>query len=135
MKLLKDKIRNHLKSKIDVKFRIVTKSPSLEDMNKKLFVEALTALKEIEDRRDFLADEIGMDMTQYEDKFFIVIENLVKLTFNKHQQALIHIYLYTLTPDPDWDGMVTVEVGKQEKTFPFKTPEEVWDVLQKVSKK
>ena len=134
MKLLKDKIRKVLKSKVDVRFRISVKSPSEKEMNKKLFIEALTALREIEDRKDFMADELGVDMTQYEDKFFIVIENLIKIAFNKAQQALIQTYLYNLLPDPDWDGTVTVEVGKTVTQMPFKTPEEVWEVLQKIQK-
>jgi viroplasmin and RNaseH domain-containing protein len=36
-------------------------------MNKRAFTKILRTLKEIEDRRDFLAAEIGMDMTAYED--------------------------------------------------------------------
>ena len=82
-------------------------------MNKKIFVEVLDQLRAIEDRKDFLADEIGMDMTQYEDQFFAVIENLFKLAFNKSQLALIQMYLYKLIPDKDWDGMIT---GKKTKT-------------------
>ena len=41
-------------------------------MNKKLFVQIVKSLKKIEDRRDFMAEEIGMDMTAYEDQFFSV---------------------------------------------------------------
>lgn len=136
MKLLKDKIRKVLKSHIDVRFRISLKQPSEDDMDKKLFVELITALREIDDRRDFMADEIGMDMTHYEDKFFLVIENLIKLTFDKQQQGLIHMHVYkVLEDDPDWDGTVKVVQGKKESNLPFKTAEEVWEVIKKVGGK
>ena len=59
---------------------------------------------------------------------------IVTDSFNKAQQALIQTYLYNLLPDPDWDGTVTVEVGKTVTQMPFKTPEEVWEVLQKIQK-
>lgn len=102
-------------------------------MEKKLFVEILSQLKKIEDRRDFLQDEIGMDMTVYEDQFFSVIENLMKLHFNKEQLALIQMYLYQLTPDKDWDGTITIEKDKVEKTVPFQSPIDVWEVISSIA--
>ena len=70
MKSLKNNIRSILKSRLDVSFRIKEKEPDRETMNKKIFVEVIDELSKIEDRREFLATEIGMDMTQYEDQFF-----------------------------------------------------------------
>lgn len=102
-------------------------------MEKKLFIEIINGLKKIEDRRDFMAEEIGMDMTAYEDQFFHVIENLIKLHFTKEQQALIQMYLYQLTPDKEWDGTITIEKNKVEEVVAFKTPEEVWNVIKKVT--
>ena len=91
-------------------------------------------LRKIEDRRDFMSEEIGMDMTAYEDQFFNVIENLMKMHFNKEQLALIQMYLYQLVPDKEWDGTITVEKNKKEQTVPFKKPEDVWAVIQKFEK-
>ena len=102
-------------------------------MDRKSFKAVIQGLREIEDRRDFLQDEIGMDVTAYEDKFFDVIENLIKIAFNKEQQALIQCYLYQLLPDPEWDGTITVEVGKKEKVVNFKSPDDVWEALQLIS--
>jgi|TARA_B110000967_G_C18329611_1_gene291430 hypothetical protein len=118
-----------------LKFRIKQVQPSREDMDKKSFKAVIQGLREIEDRRDFLQDEIGMDVTAYEDKFFDVIENLIKMAFNKEQQALIQCYLYQLLPDPDWDGTITIEVGKdkQEKVVSFKTVDDVWTALQAIN--
>ena len=54
-----------------------------------MFLNIIKNLKSIEERRDFMQDEIGMDMTTYEDKFFQVIEDLFKLSFNKPQISII----------------------------------------------
>ena len=134
MKSLKDNIRTVLKSRFDVIYRIKIKEPDQETMNKKIFIEVIDQLRKIEDRKDFLAEEIGMDMTMYEDQFFSVIENLFKLVFNKSQLGLIQMYLYQLMPDKEWDGTITVEVGKEEETLPFKSAEDVWNVIKKFSK-
>ena len=130
------KIREVLFSLHPLSYRIKTKGPDKESMNKKLFTGVIKQLKKIEDRRDFMAEEIGMDMTTYEDQFFNVIEDLMKMSFNKTQLGLIQRYLYTLSPDKTWDGTIVVEVGesKEEKVVNFKTPEDVWKVVTEFSK-
>ena len=41
------------------------------------------------------------------------------------------MYLYQLFPDKEWDGKITVQIGKEEKEVNFKTVEEVWNVIKK----
>ena len=125
----KKKVRQVLFSIHPLSYRIKVKEPSNETMDKKLFIEVLEQMKLIEERRDFMEAEIGMDMTQYEDQFFSVIENLMKMHFKKEQLALIQMYLYQLVPDKEWDGTITVEANKEEKEVNFKTPEDVWNVI------
>jgi hypothetical protein len=128
------RIRQVLHSIHPLSYRIISKSPDKETMNKKLFIGVIKQLRQIEDRRDFMAEEIGMDMTTYEDQFFRVIEDLMKMHFNKEQLALIQMYLYQLVPDKEWDGTITVEKNKKEETVPFKEPSDVWNVIKKFSK-
>lgn len=123
------KVRQILHSIHPLSYRIKEKSPNTEHMDKKIFIEVMTQLKVIEDRRDFMEEEIGMDMTQYEDQFFAVIENLFKLAFSKEQLALIQLYLYNLVPDKEWDGTITVETEGREEQVMFKEPEDVWNVI------
>lgn len=131
------KIREVLFSIHPISYRIRTKGLDKKAMDKKLFIEIVAQLKKIDERRDFMHEEIGMDMTQYEDQFFAVIENLMMMCFNKQQLGLIQTYLYTLIPDKTWDGKITVEVGanKEEKVLNFKTAEDVWTVLQRFKDK
>ena len=128
----KKRIRQTLYSIYPLSYRIKPLTPDREVMEKKLFIEILEGLKRIDERRDFMHSEIGMDMTVYEDQFFHVIENLLKIHFSKEQLALIQMYLYQLVPDKDWDGTITIEKGKQEQVVPFKKPEDVWNVLKKL---
>lgn len=129
----KKRIRQTLFSIHPLSYRIKVKSPDKETMNKKLFIDVIKQLRQIEERRDFMHEEIGMDMTTYEDQFFVVIENLMKMHFSKEQLALIQMYLYQLVPDKEWDGKITIEKNKKEEVVPFKTPEEVWSVITKFS--
>ena len=129
----KKRIRQVLFSIHPLSYRIKIKSPDKKIMDKKLFIQVLTQLRKIEDRRDFMADEIGMDMTLYEEQFFSVIENLMKMHFSKEQLALIQMYLYQLSPDKEWDGTITLEKNKKETKHPFKTPEQVWMIINTFS--
>jgi len=129
----KKKLRETLFSIHKLSYRIKVTEPPKELMEKKLFIEILDTLKKIEDRRDFMQEEIGMDMTLYEDQFFLVIENLLKLHFNKEQLAIIQLYLYQLVPDKDWDGTITVQKGKKEEVVQFRDPKDVWEVINSLN--
>lgn len=129
--ITKTKIRETLKAKNNVLYRIKRIKLTTSSMTKDLFVDTLKTLKEIEDRSEFLSDEIGLDVTLYEDKFFQVIENLLKLSFNEEQLGIINLFLYQFDNDPeDWDGKITISKGNKEQKHPFKTPDDVWNVLQ-----
>ncbi len=124
-------LRQTLFSIHPLSYRIKIKTPDKDTMDKKLFTTVLKQIRTIEERRDFMQEEIGMDMTAYEDQFFAVIENLMKMHFNKEQLALIQMYLYQLVPDKEWDGTITVEKNKKEETVPFRDPNDVWNVIKK----
>ena len=65
---------------------------------------------------------------------FDVIENLMKMHFNKEQLGLIQTYLYTLLPDPDWDGQITLKRGEKEVDLAFKDPLDVYAVILSLEK-
>tara|TARA_R110000803_G_scaffold109199_1_gene177561 strand:- start:1281 stop:1682 length:402 start_codon:yes stop_codon:yes gene_type:complete len=131
MKLSKEKIRSILKLELNVKYSIKSITPDTEVMNKKIFIKVIEQLIKIEDRRDFMIDEMGIDMTLYEEQFFSVIEDLFKLIFTQSQLGYIQMYLYQLVPDKDWDGTITLEVGAEEIEVAFKSPKDVWEVIQR----
>ena len=131
----KNRVRRTFNNYYDLRVRIVTKEIDPSVMNKSLFINIIKNLKEIEDRRDFMQDEIGMDMTSYEDKFFVVIEDLFKLNFNKPSIGIIQTFLYESSRPDEWDGTITLEEGKKgNTTYDLKTPEHLWNIVQILSK-
>lgn len=126
-------LRQVLKDVIPLKYRIKEVPRNKEAMTKELFIEIVKLLKEIDDRTNFVASEIGMDTTQYEDKFFRVIENLMRIAFNREQVFLIELYLNEIdyNDKEEWDGNISVTVEKKEQKIAFRTPEDVWEAIQK----
>jgi hypothetical protein len=101
-------------------------------IEKKLFIESIILLREIEDRRDFMEEEIGMDMSIYEEKFLQIIENLFKVHFSKEQFTLIQYYIYQVPTIDNWDGKIDISDGKDMITVDFETPEQVWNVITSI---
>jgi len=127
------KVREVLFSMFPLSYRIKKVPVSSEIMDRKLFIDSIKTLLEIEDRKDFMQSEIGMDVTAYEDLFFRVIENLFKIAFSVSQTQLIQDYVYSLKPDKEWDGYVNIKLQNQEEQLvDIKTPEKLWNLLQKV---
>ena len=124
-KELRKVISNYLKGSV----RISEKDMARDVIEKKLFIENIVLLREIEDRRDFMEEELGVDMSVYEEKFLQVIENLFKTHFSKEQFALIQYYLYQVPTIVDWDGKIDLSDGKDMITVDFETPEQVWNVI------
>ena len=129
-KELRKVLNNSLKGSVVIREKDMARGV----IEKKLFIESIILLREIEDRRDFMEEEIGMDMSVYEEKFLQIIENLFKVHFSKEQFALIQYYLYKVPTIDDWDGMIDITDGKEMITVKFETPEEVWTVINRLNK-
>lgn len=121
----KQLISNCLKGKVNIKQKPMPK----ETLDKKLFIEIVQTLREIEDKRWFMSGELGLDLTVYEENYFLVIENLLKLHFSKEQIALINYYIYQIPTLEDYDGKVDITDGKEMVTVDMETPEDLWRVI------
>lgn len=125
-------IRDVLTDDLELAFRIRTTSKPIEEVNKKIFVQVIKLLAEVNDRTEFMSTELGIDVIGYDDKFFQAIEGLMKIAFNKKQVLLIEMYLNEIPiMDKDWDGTITVLIEEEEVRVAFKTPLDLWNTIQK----
>jgi hypothetical protein len=106
------------------------KKPMPKDvLDKKLFIEIIETLRQIEDRRWFAVEEIGVDLSMYEESYFLVIENLLKMHYSKEQIALINYYVYQIPILEGFDGTVDLTDGKDTITVKMETPEHLWNAV------
>ena len=127
---IKQVVSNFLQTNV----RVSQKQPPKDDMEKKLFIDSILLLREIEDRKDFMESELGVDMTVYEEKFLQVIENLFRINYNKEQMDIIQYYLYKIPFVDDYDGKIDLSDGKNIVTVKFETPEDVYNVVTSLKK-
>jgi hypothetical protein len=94
--------------------------PVEETPQKKLFIESINILEEIEEKSGELF-EAGIDLSVYETLFFQVIENLLYTIYNENQVNLIHIYGVSMSEE------AKQPVDKTGKIILPETPEELWN--------
>ena len=96
--------------------------PVEETPQKKLFIESINILEEIEEKSGELF-EAGIDLSDYETLFFQVIENLLYNIYNENQVNLIHSYIYGESMSEE----AKQPVDKTGKIILPETPEELWN--------
>ena len=96
--------------------------PVEETPQKKLFIESINILEEIEEKSGELF-EAGIDISVYETLFFQVIENLLYTIYNENQVNLIHSYIYGVSMSEE----AKQPVDKTGKIILPETPEELWN--------
>lgn len=127
-------IKNILKAHYGVvaNVRRVRRTSNSENMNKILFVEVIKILKKVSMDSEYLRDEIGIDLSGIEEQYYMAISNLLRMNFNDAQVQLINYYVYDTPEEGDFEGKMEVTEKNKVKTYSFKTPEDLWDVLKLV---
>lgn len=125
-------IRKVLTTTLGGKVTVRTRKPSKEVLEKKLFVQCIDILRQIEDESAFAVEELGIDLTSYEEKFLIVINNLFSLHFNKEQHSLITYYVYQIPLNEEFNGTVEITVQNQKQEVPLKSAEDLWKAVNKL---
>ena len=74
-----------------------------------------------------------VNMMDYDDAFYIVIENLLQLNYTQEQRNLVNWWLYDkFLPT----GEVLILTDKEtNEVIPSDTPEDIWDLMQEHEKK
>ncbi len=100
------------------------------EMEKELFLQAIRLLEEIDDRGAFMVEELGLDLLQYEEKFYSVITNLFRIHYTPTQIKFIELYL-TRNEIEGFEGKVEIKGTKKSEKVSFNTPENLWEVVSK----
>ena len=127
-----DGIKKSIDEIIGVDTFLKRKKKTETDQQRERFIKIIQTLEEIEVRGMILGNDLQLDFSSYDDKFYSVIDNLFFLHFGKEACELIFFYIYErLNPDgtandvEDMDGNV----------IPLKTPEDLWELVKLTQEK
>lgn len=101
------------------------------DMEKLLFVEIVNLLREAEDRSAML-EAFGLDLQEYDNLYYSVMQNLFKLHFSEGQIELINYFIYQLPLQEDFQGKLEMKKGRKVVVHNFETAEDLWEVIKEL---
>ena len=102
---------------------------------KDTFIETVILLEHCWLRTNFLHEEVKIDLWNYEENYYKVIENLI---FMKYTEDIANLILWYVYDRIDADGKILgIDVtfpGKEPKLFILKTPVDLWNLVEKINK-
>tara|TARA_R110001599_G_scaffold324994_1_gene537054 strand:+ start:65 stop:481 length:417 start_codon:yes stop_codon:yes gene_type:complete len=128
-----DKIKSYIDEVLGTKSSLKEKLPSKVSYEQELFCEILQNLQFVNNRTMGMKHDYKVNMMDYDDPFYVTLENLFKLNYTQEQRNLINWWLYDkFLPT----GEVLILTHKEtEEIIPSDTPEEIWDLIQEHAKK
>ena len=128
-----NKIKSYIEDILGAKSSLRKKLPTKKSREKELFCEILNNLQFVNARTLGMKHDYKVNMMEYDDPFYIAIENLFQLNYTQEQQNVINWWLYDkFLPT----GEVLILTDKStEEIIPSETPEDIWDLIQEHEKK
>ena len=128
-----DKIKSYIDDILGTKSSLRKKLPSKKSYERELFCEILQNLQFVNSRTLGMKHDFKVNMMDYDDPFYVAIENLFKLNYTEQQRNLINWWLYDKYLPT---GEVLMLTDKEtEEEIPSDTPEDIWDLIQEHEKK
>ena len=128
-----DKIKSYIDDILGTKSSLRKKLPSKLSHEKELFCEILQNLQFVNGRTMGMKHDFKVNMMEYDDPFYIALENMFHLHYTQEQRNIINWWLYEkFLPT----GEILVLTDKEtNEVIPSDTPEDIWDLIQEQSAK
>ena len=128
-----DKIKSYIDDILGTKSSLRDKLPAKKLKEKELFCEVLQNLQFVNARTLGMKHDYKVNMMDYDDPFYVAIENLFKLHYTQEQRNLVNWWLYDKYLPT---GEVLILTDKETNdVIPSDTPEDIWDLIQEQKKK
>ena len=87
-------IQDQINNIIGINTTVTRRKKNTEDIKHELFVNIITQIELANNRSALTRAELGIDMTEYDEVFFQIIDNLIFLSFGSKAGMLISSYCY-----------------------------------------
>lgn len=121
-------IQEQINNIIGINTAVTRRKKNIEDIKHELFVNIITQIELATNRSALSKAELGMDLTEYDEVFFQIIDNLIFLAFGAKAGMLISTYCYDRL---DNDGFI-VYTNEQGQEVEISNPEELWAEVRKL---
>ena len=127
-----NKIKSYIDDVLGTNSSLRDKLPSRISQKKKLFCEIIQNLQFANARTMSMKHDFKINMIDYDDPFYVAIENFFQLHYTPEQRNIINWWLYDkFLPSGEILVLTDKESGEEILTD---TPEDIWDLIQKYEK-
>jgi hypothetical protein len=125
-------IKTSIESIIGTDTTLKRKRKTEDDISREMFEKAVLAMEEIQVRGNLLHTELKLDLYEYDEKFFEVIDRLFTLHFGREAGEVIFFYIYErLNPD----GSVNQLLDQDGHPIPLENPTDLWNLANHLRNK
>lgn len=103
-----------------------------EDINREHFEKCILLMDEIQTRGMLLHADLGLDYSQYDEKFYEVIDRLFQMNFGKEASEIIFFYIYE-RQNPD--GTINELLDQNDQIIPLNSPSDLWYLVNHIKSK
>ena len=127
-----DGIKKSIDEIIGVDTFLKRKKKTEDDQTRERFIKIIQTLEEIEVRGMILGNDLTLDFSSYDEKFYFVIDALFSIAFSKEACELIFFYIYErLNPD----GTANEVEDLEGNVIPLNSPEDLWELVKLTQEK
>ena len=103
---------------------------------KDIFINVIDILDECWTRSSVLGEEFSMDMSSYDEPFYLMIENLLYIKYGEWKTDVILWWAYNRFNENEELMPIKLNdhVEKTEEEVFVETPEQLWEFLKRIDK-
>lgn len=103
-----------------------------EDLNRESFEKIMLLMDEIQVRSALLHSELGLDYSDYDEKFYEIIDRMFTLNFGREAAEIIFFYVYErINPD----GTINNLIDQNNEIVPINSPSDLWYLANHIKNK
>ena len=121
-------IQNQINSLIGTNTKIVRRKKNNEDIKHELFINIITQIELVINRSTLVHSDFKIDLSDYDEMYLQIIDNLIYLSFGTKAADLIIHYCYDRL---EMDGSIPY-VDETGNEIEISDPEQLWQVVKKI---
>jgi hypothetical protein len=121
-------IQNQINSIIGTNTKIIRRKKNNDDIKHELFINIITQIELVLNRSTLVHSDFKIDLSDYDEMYLQIIDNLIYLSFGTQAAELIIHYCYDRL---EMDGSIPyVDADGNEREI--SDPEQLWQVVKKL---
>jgi hypothetical protein len=121
-------IQNQINNIIGANTKIVRRKKNNDDIKHELFINIITQIELVLNRSTLVHSDFKIDLSDYDEMYLQIIDNLIYLSFGTQAAELIIHYCYDRL---EMDGSIPY-IDAEGNEREISDPEQLWQVVKKM---